>query len=140
MDMSKTYFRIFLTNLNSELGTNQHELCQSEGIRERCRKTLIVEEFSSHVCVPDITGMREIMIDDTYETATKDGDRKIVAFGLDGVESTSSFYADITPFTNQRIRTFDSSRRELTRTRADEELRTISSLAERRCNSQHGRA
>src|SRR5579872_2652376 len=51
---------------------------------ERCRKTLIHEEFPTHVCVPDITGIREIMIDYSYETVTKDGDRKIVAFGLDG--------------------------------------------------------
>ena len=51
---------------------------------ERCRKTMIEEEFPNHVCTPYLTGIKEIIIDYFYETVTKDGDRKIVAFGLDG--------------------------------------------------------
>ncbi len=51
---------------------------------ERCQKSLIDEEYSSHVCTPNLRGIKEIEVDYYYEHTSKNGDKVIMAKGLDG--------------------------------------------------------
>lgn len=50
---------------------------------ERCRKTIISEEFSFHYCSPYISGTREIILDNFFTILDRNGDRVIIAKGLD---------------------------------------------------------
>ena len=51
---------------------------------ERCQKSLINEEYQSHVCTPNLRGIMDIEVDYYYEHKTKNGDKVIMAKGLDG--------------------------------------------------------
>ena len=52
----------------------------------RCKKTLIEEEFSIHVCTPTIIERKDILIDYCIEVKNNEnGDRVFLAKGLDGI-------------------------------------------------------
>jgi len=50
---------------------------------DRCRKTLIEEELSSHICTPHIQGAKEILIDYSFTITDRNGDKVTIAKGLD---------------------------------------------------------
>ena len=52
---------------------------------KRCRRTLIEEEFESHICTPTLTGVKEIEFDYYYFTKDKVRREMIMIKGMDGI-------------------------------------------------------
>ena len=89
---------------------------------QRCGKVLILEEFANHNCSPYIEGVREIIVDYSFDVINGNGDKVVIAKGLDNGVVYRLIECKHNPTHRSGPRLNYATRRVLTRRKNDKDL------------------